>query len=230
MRILGFGAHPDDVEIFFLGLMLAFRAAGHEIGWAIATDGAKGGPEPGDALARLRAEEAAAAAAPFGVTPTMLGRPDGGLPGDAAIAGLIAETIERTGPDLIVTHPANDYHPDHRMVSRTVQDAAGFRVPVLFADTLMGKGSVPTHYVDITDHFEAKVGAIRAHRSQRPERFVESARVWNRFRALQCNAPDRYAEAFRFEPVYPFADIRGLLPPAPSVMPLGRAGLPPARF
>ena len=43
MRIFGFGAHPDDVEIFFFGTLAAAKAGGAEIGWAIATDGSKGG-------------------------------------------------------------------------------------------------------------------------------------------------------------------------------------------
>jgi len=43
MRIIGFGAHPDDVEIFFFGLLAVYRAAGHEIGWVGATDGAARG-------------------------------------------------------------------------------------------------------------------------------------------------------------------------------------------
>jgi hypothetical protein len=43
------------------------------------------------------------------------------------------------------------------------------------------------------------------------------------FRAGECNGtPGERAEAFRFEPRFPFADIRALLPPAPPV----RAVLP----
>jgi len=42
----------------------------------------------------------------------------------------------------------------------------------------------------------------------------------NGFRSSQANAPNGYAEAWRFEPSYPFADIRGLLPPAPPVRPI----------
>ncbi len=39
----------------------------------------------------------------------------------------------------------------------------------------------------------------------------------NRFRAGQANDLEGYAEAWRFEPVFPFVDIRDLLPPAPPV-------------
>ncbi len=224
MRILGCGAHPDDIDIFFFGTLAAAQAGGAEVGCLIATDGAAGGVAPGAALARERRAEAIAAAAGLGVTPVFLDRPDGALAGDGEAAALLEAAIQRFAPDLVITHAPEDYHPDHRALSRLVLDAARFRAPVLYADTLMGNGFVPTLYVDISAHVDAKRAAIRAHQSQRPERFVSACETWNRFRALQCNAPEGYAEAFRFEPCYPFADVRDLLPPPPAVSPLGRYG------
>jgi hypothetical protein len=98
---------------------------------------------------------------------------------------------------------------------------------VLHADTLGGVGLQATHYVDITRHFPEKAAAIRTHVSQDPERFVAAAAALNGFRARQCNAPEGgFAEAWRFEPVFPFADIRGLLPPAPEIRPIHDRNLP----
>ncbi len=224
MRILGCGAHPDDIDIFFYGTLAAARALGAEISCLIATDGAAGSATPGAELARQRRIEATEAAASLGATPVFLDRPDGSLAGDAEAAGLLEVAIRDFAPDLVITHAPEDYHPDHRALSRLTLDAARFRAPVLYADTLMGDGFTPTLYVDVTAHIEAKRAAIRAHQSQRPERFVSAAETWNRFRALQCNAPERYAEAFRFEPHYPFGDVRALLPPPPALTPLGRYG------
>lgn len=224
MRILGCGAHPDDIDIFFYGTLAAARASGAEIGCLIATDGAAGGATPGEDLAAERRAEAAEAASGLGVAPIFLNRGDGALAGDGEAAALLEAEIARFAPDLVITHAPEDYHPDHRALSRLVLDAARFRAPVLYADTLMGNGFAPTLYVDVTAHFDAKCAAIRAHRSQRPERFVSACQTWNRFRALQCNAPESYVEAFRFEPHYPFADVRALLPPPPAVSPLGGYG------
>lgn len=224
MRIVGFGAHADDAEIFFFGTLAAAQAAGAEIGWVIATDGSKGGEGPAEAIRDTRRREATEAAALLGVTPVFLGRVDGELAGDGEAARLIEGEILDQKPDLVITHAPNDYHPDHRALSRLVADAARFHAPVVFADTLLGVDFAPTHYVDVTAWRETKVAAIRKHASQRPERFVEATEVWSRFRALQCNAPAGYAEAFRFEPLYPFADIRSLLPPAPAVTPLAGSG------
>ncbi len=223
MRVIGFGAHPDDVEIFFFGTLAAAQAAGAEIGWVIATDGSKGGDLDPDVLRRTRRREAQHAAAVLGVTPAFLDRVDGELAGDGDAAALIEAELARLKPDLVITHAPNDYHPDHRALSRLVRDAARFLVPVVYADTLMGVAFEPTMYVDVTSHIETKRDAIRCHSSQQPERFVEMSETWTRFRAMQCNAEaGRYAECFRFEPTFPFADVRALLPPAPACRPFGR--------
>jgi LmbE family N-acetylglucosaminyl deacetylase len=221
VKILALGAHPDDIEIFMLGTLAAYAAQGAKLTFAIATDGAKGGKGDPAALARIRREEAAEAAGLLGVEPRFLDFPDGMLVADAALVAALKGLIGEVGPDLTITHAPNDYHGDHRALSDGVRIAASFAVPVLHADTLGGTGFSPTHYVDISGRFELKAKAIRAHRSQDPERFVDAARTQNEFRAGQCNGVrGALAEAFRFEPVFPFADIRELLPPAPPIRPV----------
>ncbi|TIS91492.1 PIG-L deacetylase family protein [Mesorhizobium sp.] len=221
MRILALGAHPDDIEIFMFGTMAAYAAQGAELTFAIATDGARGGHGDPASLARARRQEATAAASLLGVTPHFLDFADGALVADAALIGALKALIGDIRPDLAITHAPNDYHGDHRALSDGVRIAASFAVPVLHADTLGGTGFSPTHYVDISGHFDLKAKAIRAHQSQDPERFVDAARTQNAFRAGQCNGETgALAEAFRFEPVFPFADIRALLPPAPPIRPV----------
>ena len=227
MRILALGAHPDDLEIFAYGALAAWAAMGADLVLAIATDGAKGGATPGPALARRRAEETTAALAPLGL-PRFLGFADGALRADAALEGALAALIAETAPDLVLTHAPNDYHADHRALSAAALQAANFAVPVLFMDTLNGTGFQPTHWVDVTAHWPAKEAAIRAHDSQSPERFIATANRQAAYRAGECNAPpEARAEAFRFEPRFPFADIRALMPPAPPLRPVGARG--PAR-
>ncbi|RUX96032.1 MULTISPECIES: PIG-L deacetylase family protein [unclassified Mesorhizobium] len=218
MKILALGAHPDDIEIFMFGTMAAYAAQGAELTFAIATDGAKGGKSDPVVLARVRRQEATAAAALLGAALRFLDFPDGELVADAALIGALKALIRETGPDLAITHAPNDYHADHRALSDGVRIAASFGVPVLHADTMGGTGFSPTHYVDISAHAEIKARAIRMHQSQDPDRFVDGARMQNLFRAGQCNgAQGSLAEAFRFEPTFPFADIRELLPPAPPI-------------
>ncbi|TIN51423.1 MAG: PIG-L family deacetylase [Mesorhizobium sp.] len=221
MKILALGAHPDDIEIFMFGTLAAYAALGAELTFAIATDGAKGGTGDPKALVKTRREEATEAAGLLGVTPRFLGFPDGALVADAALIDTLKALIGEVQPDLAITHAPNDYHGDHRALSDGVRIAASFEVPVLHADTLGGTGFSPSHYVDISSHWDLKAQAILAHRSQGPEHYLNGARMQNAFRAGQCNgAPGALAEAFRFEPLFPFADIRELLPPAPRIRPV----------
>ena len=221
MKILALGAHPDDIEIFMFGTMAAYAAQGAELTFAVATDGARGGKSNPAALARARREEASQAAALLGATPRFLDFPDGALVADAELIATLKALIGEIGPNLVITHAPNDYHADHRALSDGVRIAASFAVPVVHADTMGGTGFAPTHYVDISVHWDVKARAIRAHRSQAPEQYVDRARIQNEFRAGQCNGvTGSLAEAFRFEPTFPFADIRALLPPAPPVRPV----------
>lgn len=220
MKLLAIGAHPDDLEILMGGTIAAFQAQGDAVIMATATDGAKGGTGDPAELVRVRRDEAFAGAALFGLTPIMLGFPDGGLRADAPVIDRIAELIRAERPTLVITHAPNDYNGDHRALSDAVRIAANFVAPVMWMETIMGVGFTPTHYIDITPHFDLKRAAIRKHASQDPERFVEMAELSGRFRSAQCNADKGYAEVFRFEPVYPFADPRNLLPPAPGLLPV----------
>lgn len=223
-RILAIGAHPDDLEISAYATLAAWAAAGAHLVLAVATDGARGGAEPGPALAARRADETAAALAPLGAgAPIMLGFPDGALRADAALEGALRALVAASAPDLILTHAPRDYHADHRALAAAVGQAAGFAAPVVWMDTLGGTGFVPTHWVEATPHWPAKLAAIRAHLSQDPDRFVALAERQGAYRAGECNAPSEgRAEALRFEPRFPFADLRALLPPAPPLRPIRR--------
>ena len=219
LNITAIGAHPDDIEIFMYGFMAAAKARGDALTLIVATDGAAGGENPGPALAAKRADEARTGLAALG-EPVLLNLPDGGLVDAPDAQDKITSAINIAAPDLIITHGPEDYHPDHRALSQYVNNAASFRCPILYADTLMGVGFNPEFYVDITAHAEAKTKAIMAHESQHPHRFAEAAKIMNRYRAAQCNAPDgHYAEAYRLERRFPFTDIRAMLPEAPPYRP-----------
>ncbi|WP_196259651.1 PIG-L deacetylase family protein [Pelagibacterium limicola] len=217
MTILALGAHPDDIEIFMFGTLAAFRRMGHELVFAVATDGSMGGTGNREELARVRAREAASAAALLDADLRLLGFTDGELVPDAALVGAVRSLIAAVEPDLILTHDPGDYHGDHRALSAAADLAASFRVPVIYADTLNGTGFAPTHYVDITGHMSLKEESILCHISQDPGRFIDMMRAHNRFRSAQCYRPNGFAEALRFVQRSPFADIRDLLPPAPPV-------------
>ena len=220
MKVIAILAHADDVEIYCLGLLLALQARGAAIGWAIATDSfvsEHDGVVPDNNTRRREAREAAALCS---VAPVFLGEQDGLLQADRKLVAKISMLVRKEAPDLVVTHCAEDYHADHRALSRAVFEAVSRSAPIIVADSYLGVGFSPNIYVDITEHFQRKTEALYCHRSQRPQRLVDDISLWNRFRARQCNAdPHCYAETYRFDPAFPFSDIRALLPPAPKTIP-----------
>ncbi len=219
MHLVLVTAHPDDAEIFAGGLIAAYRMMGARVSILIATDGGKGGSGDPAALAALRRDEAQAGAALLGAAVTLLGYPDGSLNEVPRLAEDLSQRLISLAPDLVLTHSPQDYHSDHRVLARATLAAVSFRAPLAWLDTMMGVGQTPTHYIDITAGQDIKERAIRCHLSQDPARFVDMVRLHGRFRAAQCG-DDGFAEAIRHDPIFPFADIRALLPPSPPMRPV----------
>ncbi len=217
MKVLAIGAHPDDIEIFMLGFLLACKKRGDKIYAAIATDGNKGNVKINHNLKNIRAKETVNALKDIAV-PHFFNFPDGQLHQVAEASSVIKNYILSIEPHLVITHPPEDYHPDHRALSNYVSQATGFNCPILFSDTLLGVSFEPNYYVDITPYFQIKCRAILKHKSQLPKKFLEAIKLQNQFRSAQCNAPiGTYAEAYRYEKRFPFSDIRSLLPPSPGI-------------
>ena len=212
MKVLGIGAHPDDIEIFMYGLLSIYKKEGHPVFTMIATDGAKGVVLKGEKLAQKRANEAINGLKKLSL-PIFLNLPDGELGGALEHRKIIKENILKIMPDLIITHSENDYHADHKSLSLITKGVVSHYIPILHCDTLMGINFNPNYYVDITDHYNLKKEAILKHKTQSPQRFVDLFELMNSYRAAQCNSPKgRYAEAYSFVPSFPFPDIREILP------------------
>ena len=219
MKILAIGAHPDDIEIFMFGLLSVYANRGDEIGLIVATDGAAGNVVSDKSLSSIRKKETISALQSLG-EPVLLDFPDGELSEAKNFKLVLKEKIKFFKPDLIITHAPEDYHPDHRALSKYVTDSASFNYPVIFCETLMGVNFIPNYYIDISIYFELKKNAILKHKSQNGEKFYKAIEINNRFRAAQCNASDHsYAEVYRLETTFPFVDIRELLPGSFPIMP-----------
>jgi len=222
MKILAIGAHPDDIEIFMFGFLKLCMERGDKLFLAVATDGSKGGENPGKKLAKQRQIETQFGLSNLG-TPIMMGFKDGNLHNEVNAKEKIDKLIKKINPDLILTHAPEDYHSDHSTLSKYIRAVNGFNCPLLFSDTLLGVNFVPEIYVDITKYFNFKKEAILCHKSQNPSSFLEAAEIMNRYRAAQCNAPkENYAEAYRLDKRFPFCDIRDLLPSPPPYRPFNK--------
>jgi N-acetylglucosamine malate deacetylase 1 len=125
MRILVLGAHPDDCDLHAGGTAILWKNRGDSVRFVSVTDGGAGHHrmDPVD-LALRRQREALEAAAVMGIEYQTVGIPDGQVAPNLENRLEIIRLIRRYAPDLVVTHRANDYHPDHRYTSTLVQDSA----------------------------------------------------------------------------------------------------------
>lgn len=125
LRVLVFGAHPDDCDFKVGGITLLYTRKGHRVKFVSVTNGDSGHFSIGGApLARRRKKEALASAKIAGAEYEVLDIHDGGLEPNLENRLKIVRIIREFAPDLVITHRPNDYHPDHRYTSHLVQDAA----------------------------------------------------------------------------------------------------------
>ena len=219
MKILAIGAHPDDIEIFMFGFLSCCKEMGYKISVIVATDGSLGGSNDDNKLVQNRKKETQNGLHGLGA-PIFLNLPDGSLGNENIHTNIVKNSIEKVSPDLIVTHYYKDYHSDHINLSKIVKNAAGHYTPILYCDTMMGINFLPNYYVDISKYMIEKIKSISSHVTQKPERFVNLAKLMNAYRSAQCNAPKgSYAEAYSFESSFPFSDIRKILPESPKILP-----------
>lgn len=226
MKVMFFGAHPDDAEIYCFGTLFAYAERGAEVVLVLATAG-EGGltvRSKHQPLAVTRMQEAEQAAAMLQARLIQLGLPDGGLvPMRLTLVRRLIELIEFETPDIILTHSPNDYHPDHRILSCAVSMAASERAPVLFVDNMKGRNFIPTHYVNIAQYQAQKMLALRQHQSQKPRRYVLASTELAQQRGFEATGKDNaLAEGLRFYPSPAFKTAHTLLPrgtiPAPDVL------------
>lgn len=137
LKILVFGAHPDDCDIKAGGVAILYAQLGHTVRFVSVTNGDAGHHEIGGVeLARRRRAEAQAAGAVAGIEYHVLDNHDGELEPTLENRKKIIRHIRSFVPDLILTHRPNDYHPDHRYTSLLVQDSAYMvTVPNICTDT-----------------------------------------------------------------------------------------------
>lgn len=132
LRIVVFGAHPDDAEFKAGGTAAKWARQGHHVKLCSVTNGDIGHWQmAGGPLAQRRAAESAAVAKKLGVTSQVLDLHDGELLPTLENRKLITKVIREWKADIVISHRPWDYHPDHRYVGILVQDAA-FMVTVPF--------------------------------------------------------------------------------------------------
>jgi len=125
LRIICFGAHPDDAELKAGGVAAMWAARGHAVKFVAVTNGDIGHwREAGGPLARRRRAEVERAAKILGISVEVLDNHDGELMPTLENRKAVTRLIREWNADVVMSHRPNDYHPDHRYTGILVQDAA----------------------------------------------------------------------------------------------------------
>lgn len=185
LRIIVFGAHPDDCDLDAGGTAIRWAQKGHVVKFVSLTNGDAGHQsEGGGALAKRRRLEAQEAGRRFGIAEyEVLDNHDGELLPTLALRLEVIRRIRRWNADLVIAPRPNDYHPDHRNTGLVLQDTAYMVVvPNVAPDTPPLRHNPVFMYsqdhfqrpnpfrpdvaVDIDSVIDRKIQAIDAHVSQ----------------------------------------------------------------
>jgi LmbE family N-acetylglucosaminyl deacetylase len=200
-RVLVLGAHPDDEATGCGGAVRRHTVAGDLVHAVFLTSGEAGGhgiEDPG----AVREREALEAAGILGIAEVEFWRfPDGRLRASAAAIERLVAKLRAFRPRLVYApHPRED-HPDHRATYRLLRRAlavARSRPRVLGFEIWTPIEPIE-EIVDISEHIEAKLAAIRAYRSQcEVMSFDDAFEALARYRGEMHLWPGGpYAEVFR---------------------------------
>ena len=125
IRIIVFGAHPDDCELEAGGTAARWAKLGHKVKFVSVTNGDIGHHQmAGAVLARRRTDEVKKCAQILAIETEVLDIHDGELLPTLENRRTITREIREWKADVVIAPRPNDYHPDHRYTGILVQDAA----------------------------------------------------------------------------------------------------------
>ena len=184
IRVIAFGAHPDDCDLGAGGLAAKYAALGHKVKFVSLTNGDAGHQsQGGEALAKRRRDEAREAGRRIGIEYEVLDNHDGRLLPTLDVREQVIREIRQWKADIVIGPRPNDYHPDHRYSGVLVQDASYMVIvpdvvpdipplrqnPVFlyYSDRFLRPQPFrPDIVISIDDVFDQKIDMLDAHVSQ----------------------------------------------------------------
>jgi LmbE family N-acetylglucosaminyl deacetylase len=185
LRVIAFGAHPDDCDGRFGGTAARFAKAGAAVKFVSVTMGDAGHQTMGGGeLARRRFAETQESAKRLGIAEyEVLNNHDGELLPSLEVRRQVIRAIRQWNADIVLGPRPNDYHPDHRYTGVLMQDAAYMvMVPNIVPEApALRKNPIFLYYEDgfqrpnpfrpdvavsIDEVFETKLDALDAQVSQ----------------------------------------------------------------
>lgn len=199
LRVVVFGAHPDDPESGCGGLIAQLTRDGHEVIVAYATcfrGDRKVGTEP-EALVRRR--EATAACQILGAKAHFFDYAHEKLVADAPTLEAVSAWLKKVQPDIVVTHWPLDTHPNHHVTSSLVWQChlREGNWNLYFFEVMTDQQSLnfrPTLFLDIGGVRALKRRALDCHQSQKPNGIWDVHEAMHRRRGEEAGV--QYAEAY----------------------------------
>lgn len=180
LDILAIGAHPDDVELGCGATISKAISSGQKVGIIDLTRGELGSR----GSAEIRLKEAAAAALVLGVKIRVnLEFRDAFFVNDEKHQRELIRLIRRYRPDMVLANAIHDRHIDHGKGASLVQSACflsglskikttdynnnqKFWRPKNVFHYLQWNSDMPDFVVDVSNHINQKIKAVKAYRSQ----------------------------------------------------------------
>lgn len=180
LDILAIGAHPDDVELSCGGTVAKCVQQGYKVGILDLTEGETGTR----GTARIRAKEAEDAAKILGVSlRENLGLPDGSFEVNEKNRLKVIQIYRKYRPKILLLPHWHERHPDHVHAHYLCREAWFYSGLAKIETKLNGKKQEPwrphqyfhfmqkyefepSFIIDISDVYETRVAAIKAHKSQ----------------------------------------------------------------
>jgi bacillithiol biosynthesis deacetylase BshB1 len=225
LDILVIGAHPDDVEIGCGGTIAHYKKRGKKIGVLDLTNGE---PTPfGTVEKRLAEAKAASEILRLDVRIT-LDMTNRYIENTIDNRKKVSEVIRKYKPNIIITHPLDDWHPDH-VACHQIVNAAKFQAKLTKTESeypeyspkyifyfdhshMKDKNRKLDFLIDISDSIKDKIDALKAYKSQ----FVDNnkhLRIFDYIREragyLGYQIGVKYAEGF-ITPEYLMVDFENL--------------------
>ena len=225
LDILVIGAHPDDAEIGCGGTIAHYKKRGKKVG---ILDFSNGEPTPfGTVEKRLTEAKAASEVLHLDIRIT-LDMTNRCIENTVENRKKVSEVIRKYKPNVLITHPSDDWHPDH-IACHQIVNAAKFQSKLTKTESkysehypkyvfyfdhshLKDKNRKLDFLVDISDSIEDKIAALKAYKSQ----FVDNKKhlrifdyIKERAGFLGYQIGVKYAEGF-INPEYLMLDFENL--------------------
>jgi len=178
--ILIFAAHPDDAELGMGGTIAKLVAEGKSVGIIDFTEAELS--SNGTVESRIKETEEASRVLKVAMREN-LKVPDGKVKVEEEIVKKVVSLLRQYKPRVVFAPYFNDRHPDHIGASKIVKEAVFFSGLKKIETKLDGEIQTihrpeklfyymqtyeftPSFVVDISNHFETKMEAVRAYKSQ----------------------------------------------------------------